>query len=548
MGQFDLDLLRDPWVLVLDQDGARHEMSMVEVLEGAHLLRGIVGEIPTQAAAVLRLHLAVLYRALRHDRSREEAQEEWGDWWETGRLPSGRVLDYLAEYEDRFRLFDLRAPFMQVADLKTGSGKTSGLSKLIAEIPDGSQYFTTRAGRGLGSITAAEAARWLVHVHAFDPSGIKSGAVDDPRVKGGRGYPIGTGWTGRLGLILVEGRTLAETLLLNLVHQHPSPEQDAPVWERAPQTGAPDHSAAEPRGVADLMTWQIRRVLLVPDDQGRVVDVLICNGDPVHPRNRQHIEYGTAYRHSPAQEKQHGGTVYMPLEHQPERALWRGLESLLTTATSKGRETAPRLQPPVLGWLSGLRGDILPRTFPLRVRAVGVEYGSNASVIDGVTDDFVVIPAGVLSSPLLRQTAIDAVAATERAVQALRHLAGNLVLAAGGEPTGARERAAETAYSLLDTPFRSWLAGLLDDESADLVDQAARWHVTARRILRTEANRLVSAAGDHALRGRVVSARSGPDQLVDAGLAMIWFDAGLRKSLDLGQPAQARLETISEGV
>lgn len=72
----------------------------------------------------------------------------------------------------------------------------TALSRLVPDVPAGHPFFTTRSGADLKSMTFAEAARWVVHCQAYDPSGIKSGAVGDAQVKGGRGYPIGTGWCG----------------------------------------------------------------------------------------------------------------------------------------------------------------------------------------------------------------------------------------------------------------------------------------------------------------------------------------------------------------
>lgn len=172
---------------------------------------------------------------------------------------------------------------MQVAGLHTATGATSGLSKLIAEVPDGAPYFTTRAGDGLSHVGPAEAARWVVHCQAFDPSGIKSGAVGDPRVKGGKGYPIGVGWCGNLGLVIAEGRDLAETLLLNLVLDHPSTAEDVPVWEREePLTAAVDPVLAtrgRSHGPVELLVWQSRRIRLIPRDDGNVVDALVWDVD-----------------------------------------------------------------------------------------------------------------------------------------------------------------------------------------------------------------------------------------------------------------------------
>lgn len=533
------NLLHQPWVRVSDRSGAVTELSMLDVFDSAPTLAAIVGEMPTQAAAVLRLHLAVAYRALRHDRPVEDALDEWEQWWGAGFLPVERIRAYLLAHEERFDLFDARAPFMQVADLHTASGKTSGLRKLIAEVPDGHQFFTTRAGGALTSISAAEAARWLVHVQAFDPSGIKTGAVGDPAVKGGRGYPIGQGWTGRLGLVIVEGQTLAETLLLNLVHSSPSREEDRPVWERPLQSAAPDievvpESGGQPRGTADLLTWQVRRVRLIQDD-GAVVDSLIANGDRITPQNRQSMELATAYRYSEAQSKQHKHEVYMPLEHQPERSLWRGLSSLLTEPAQEQGERVSRRRPPVLEWLDNLRVGAVSPDHPVRLRAIGMEYGSQASSVAGVTDDALAVQFGALSDAFARSQVVAAADASGSAVRQLQDLAVHLVLASGGTPVGTRERSAELGFAALDGPFRGWLATF--DPAGDTDAQVEQWHRDARQLLRDLADEMVEAAGPSAVRGREVSLRAGArPTLMDAGLADTYFRRGLVRALDRGLP------------
>ena len=88
-------------------------------------------------------------------------------------------------------------------------------------------------------LSFAEAARWVVHAHAYDTSGIKTGAVGDPRVKGGKVYPLGVAWAGTLGGVFVEGENLRETLLLNLVafdtdNLRIDPDEDRPAWRRPP--------------------------------------------------------------------------------------------------------------------------------------------------------------------------------------------------------------------------------------------------------------------------------------------------------------------------
>ena len=535
------NLCRDPWIMVLDERQIRHEVSLIDAIRDSRQWHGLAGEMPTQDVAILRLILAILYRALRHDFYDDEAIDEWAGWWRDG-LPVDRVVNYLAEHVDRFELLSEKVPFMQVADLHTASGSTSGLSKLIAEIPDGFQFFTTRAGRGLESIGDAEAARWLVHAQAFDPSGIKSGAVGDSRVKSGKGYPIGTGWCGNLGIVVPEGRTLAETLLLNLVHDAPSPDGDTAFWEREPLTAAEDPGlATRPAGPVGLLTWQSRRLRLLRDGSGRVVDALVCNGDRIGAQNRYKQEAWSAWRRSQNQEKKgdHGSIVYMPVQHLPDRAVWRGLGGMLAGAgSSRGTaQDAPRLLPPVLDWLDRLTNSrALDPDHPVRFRVVAAGYGPQSSTIAAVTEDAMNLHMAVLTDSDLKATVVSAIEATDKAVFAVRALAGNLASASGALTDGPRERAAEQAWHILDRPFRAWAARLTAE--TDVQQELTVWHRTAASLLRKLADELVESAGDKAWKGRHVASTAGKSSHLDSSLAHLWFLNALGSALDRARPAQ----------
>ena len=176
------NLLDESWIRVTRLDGTPDEVSLLTLFREATDIAGIHGEIASQDVAILRLLLAICHRAM----DGPEDLDTWSEYWEAEHL--GRdVIDYLARSRERFDLRDPDRPFFQVAGIHAASGKTSGLESLIADVPNGNPFFTTRMARGLESIGWAEAARWLVHVHAFDPSGIRSGAAGDPSVKRGTG-------------------------------------------------------------------------------------------------------------------------------------------------------------------------------------------------------------------------------------------------------------------------------------------------------------------------------------------------------------------------
>lgn len=521
------NLIDQPWLLARDRHGETSELSLVDVLRRSGQLAGLVGDVPTQVFALTRVLLAVLHGALR-----PSTAEDWEALWEAGPLPMDTIETYLDRNRDRFELFHERTPFMQVADLRTAKGEWSDLSKLVADVPNGRPFFTTRLAKDM-SLSYAEAARWLVHCQAFDPSGIKSGAVGDDRVKGGRGYPIGVSWCGQLGGLLPEGRTLRDTLLLNLVPRqisnHTSAD-DVPIWERPPLGPAEqDPAFRKPAGPVALFTWQSRRIRLKPQN-GAVTSVLICNGDKLAPQNMHTTETHSAWRYSEPQSKKFKTTVYMPLKHDEERMIWRGLTSMLPDyARGQGTEAARRLTATVTEWLGYLATEeILDRTYPIRVRTLGITYGSNESVIDEVVDDALSIQAVLAARDAeeLKGAAESCVEASENAAKALSFLAADLTVAAGGDPAGPRARAAEAAYAALDPLFREWLSALGPD--SDPTERQISWHRTARETVGQLGQDLVRAASPASWVGRVHNKRLYTTAHADAR-----FRIALRKALPM---------------
>ena len=198
----EFNLLDEPWIPVRLLDGTIADVGLLELLRRTTEIADLACELATQSIAIQRLVLAIAYRVAPPRDARD-----WVRQWDEG-APTEQMIEYLERWRDRFFLFGGRFPFMQVADLRTAKEAVSGLEKLIADVPNGEQFFTTRHGCALACIPPSEAARWLVHAQAYDPSGIRSGAVGDSQVKGGKGYPIGPSWCGHLGLVWLKGKDL----------------------------------------------------------------------------------------------------------------------------------------------------------------------------------------------------------------------------------------------------------------------------------------------------------------------------------------------------
>ncbi|MDG4798130.1 type I-E CRISPR-associated protein Cse1/CasA [Micromonospora sp. WMMD1082] len=534
-------LVEEPWIPVLDLVGRRRLVSLAEVYGEAARLRAVVGDLPTQTAAILRLLLAILHRAV----DGPEDEHAWQNLWKLPDLPTGDIVDYLGGHRDRFDLLHPVTPFYQVADLHTKNNEVFGLERLIADVPNNAPYLTTRLGPGLLRLTPAEAAVWLVHCQAYDPSGIKSGAVGDDRVSGGRGYPIGPSSCGSLGLVYLEGRTLRETLLLNLVsldsvYLRQDPEHDSPVWERDPHGPAEERERDRgPYGLLNLYTWQSRRIRLFGDQTG-ITGVVIANGDRIAWQNLHHQEPMSGWRRSPTQEKKRGlSPVYLPAQHDPTRALWRGLASLLPTlAGGPGGDARERRPPAVSQWLARLRAEeLIDDRDRVTTRAVGVLYGNQASVVDEVFQDALTMPVRAFEPDGPLATIIkDSAADAEATVKALRRLATDLCRAGGGygdraedPPALAGSRAAELAYAELDLLFRRWLGALGPDD--DPTQARIDWQTRAKRCIVRLGENLVTQAGPVAWAGRYVDKEK--KKHLSSRLADQQFRTALRRVLPL---------------
>ncbi|MEV7002958.1 type I-E CRISPR-associated protein Cse1/CasA [Streptomyces sp. NPDC093982] len=516
------DLTARPWIGVFGRDGAHEEMSLREVFARAGELRRLVGDVPTQEFALLRLLLAIVHDALDGPADLEEWAELWAD--ERCFAPMGA---YLERHRERFDLLHPTTPFFQVADLRTARDEVFSLNRIVADVPNGEPFFSARQP-SVGRLSFGEAARWVVHAHAYDTSGIKTGVVGDDRAKGGKVYPLGVGWAGTLGGVFIEGATLRETLLLNLIAADATgldlDSDDRPAW-RHEVCGPGGRAGMQPSGVRELYTWQTRRLRLHFGPNG-VHGVVLGYGDPLAPHNMQSREPMTAWRRSPTQEKKLGKSpVYLPREHDPSRAVWRGLAALMAErpVEAQGAEAAAGLRPAVVEWVARLATDgRLPRSFLLRARAVGASYGTQQSVIDEIVDDHLVMAAVLLHQHdrAYAQQALDAVADVEAAVTALGDLASDLARAVGGRSEVSRARIRERGFAALDDSYRLWLRSLA--EADDPQSERTGWQHKVYDVTSRLGCQLLAEAGDAAWQGRIVSARRGHVWL-NSGAAERWF-------------------------
>ncbi|PPK63772.1 type I-E CRISPR-associated protein Cse1/CasA [Actinokineospora auranticolor] len=508
------DLGREPWIPVVTVDGDQEFVGIEDVILRAHELRRIAAEAPTMTAALHRLILAVFHRVYG-----PPSENAWAELWSADAFAEEPVRDYLRRHE--FDLFHPKLPFMQCAALASLPPATPGKLVPYRAVGNNVTLFdhTTATDRLL--LTPAEAARWLVTTQAFDPGGMKTPYEKD---KSSERAPCNG-----FGVVLVEGATLKETLLLNAIVYRPLDElppmttaEDHPVWESA--TGpAPTPDRRTPRGWTDLLTWPSRRVLLSTtrvDGELKVDGVVLTPGTRLSASGPDE-EKMAAYRkpRGPRGKPKQDAPMYA-VRLDAVRRIWRHSVELFTV--DNWQEGRSRQRPPALDQIDTLveRGAIY-RSAVYTLRVFGQRLDSKASVVEAWLEDEVSAPVA-----LMRATRSErfsgfmgaAIMVADDAGSALRALQSEF----RSELRGSQANPIDLSFwPRLGRPFDTFLRGLAEAEVNRRADTpvADQWvHVvteaateTADRWLRgtqTEPTKLVVLGRhDKQFRDRLTAAK-----------------------------------------
>lgn len=525
------NLVTEPWVRAVTVDGTPTTLSLKDVFTRAGTIRSLAGELETQNVAILRVLLAILQRALDaaapdgEDTIRERVELVRTDWDEFA-VPA--VHAYLDAHAHRFDLFDADAPFMQVPGMAAMNGKLGPVRKLVYDMPDNHSFMTSRSSGSVATLTHAEAARWLINVHAFDLAGIKTGMVGQAGVQGGKAYgkkgERGLTWGAQGRLVHLVGATLLDTLLLNVwAVLLPARDRvnDLPAWERPVDTVHPDGDMpSRPSGPVDLFTWQGRRVLLRSDGT-RVTSAAVTYGDHVNMADRQGVTLlepmatwqAVKVKDGPAgttgetgDARDDGETPTMKdTFHQvrdrrnPTSPMWQGLSAVMVTDTQKSAsDPKPCLTAVHASRLAG--SNLLPGGV-VSYATLTVETDSKNAVVKSAWFDALDLPSTILEPGQvdLRRAALDAVTAASAAVNALSAFAYQVAAASGFKKDRSNDIRADianveraAAYHSLDMAFRSWLRDTLTAGDVRAAERA--WQVTVRKLVNTQRSRIVNDA------------------------------------------------------
>jgi CRISPR system Cascade subunit CasA len=506
------NLVTKPWIPALTDLGQVTEYPLTTALLDAHRVSALAPPAPTMSPVLLRqVLLPIVLHALGGPRS----PEDWQRRFEQGRFSQEEgeaIVGYLERHRDRFELLSPDRPFAQTGALEATNGETKPVSLLMPAVSSGNSVplFSALTEADALELTPAQAVLWLLHTHCWDVAAIKSGAVGDPQVKAGKTTGNPTGPLGQLGVIVPVGRTLYETLLLNLPILYDGLDPaDRPQWA-AEEPAVAQWSTRPARGVLDLMTWQSRRIRLVPVEtpQGtRITRVVVAAGDRLEggtPEFEPHTAWTCTARPKAGQRPQR------TRRHFSGRSAWRGLDALLALALPSDGEG------PYTSVLLRQLGDLeaegyLEPAYPLSLETYGLEYGNQSAVVENAITDSLPLPVAALAAENahVRNALLEAVSQADRLGRAVDRLLIDLRRAGGGDalPRDKGERPSQLLLHTLDPVVRRLFVGLRGvGDDIDLLEQGmTAWEETAWSTAEALAELQLAAAPPSAFGGRVTN-------------------------------------------
>lgn len=551
------DLLTTPWITVSMRDGSTTDLSLLDTFTRAQDVRSLACETPSVDLSLLRLLLAIEYRALGVG-----SLERWEELHDAGwDHVARRVTTYLNKHAHRFILDDEDAPFLQLHWMPespngkdvTQEKRRSNLFNLIPDVRSQCTDLVTvvhlNSTNEIDSLAPAEAARWLVNLQFVDSAGTKGwtrdGDVLHPGCKGKRGAVQGSTTTlaGTIKNFLhIEGETLADTLLDNLVPLGPNTlgldlhtgADDLPPWERPELTVKELHSAIPLRGVVDAYTRQTRAVRLFwNDDHSAVVNVAMTSAE-LTPNSENMLKQLSNIFSEPMtgfnKSKISGGKWVARSSLPSGRTMWKGLNAILPTLGGKDekKDVLTVAKTPIAQWAAIIAepGELV------RLRHTSFSWGDKCSVLEECPTDVLELPAEVLQDIGLAVDIELAYTSGNMLISAAIDCLVNLEIASGKTPNSAtfvanRERAAITAA--LDQTFNEWILHLPQmGETA-----AALWYEAARRVVVRLTDQAIDRADPRAYSGHTVKigpAKHETVQVVDIGYVLTHRDTDIAKA------------------
>lgn len=326
----NFNLLDEPWIPVIRQQGTLDELSLTEVLLQAHELREIQDPLPIVEFGLYRLLVALVMDIF--DLTSQSDLEELLD---KGHFDPQKLNFYFERWRDRFDLFHPRYPFLQTAGMEDEKPKPlAGLIPSVASGTNASHFYHTH--EDLFCVCPAVAARLLTTIAPFMTAG---GAGLSPSINGAPPW-----------YVLIRRDNLFQTLCLNCYVLPISTARNnaPPAWRSEDAVTAGRRKGAS---LLESFTWQPRRIQLLPSTEraecaitGKESPVMVCQMKFTAGASCdfEWVDPNVPYRIT--KDKR------VPLRVQEDHALWRdsGALALLNREAYTSEEGSIRFDRPLV--------------------------------------------------------------------------------------------------------------------------------------------------------------------------------------------------------
>lgn len=256
------NVLTNPWIPTLDQDGITKELSLLETLERAHELQGIQAASPLVEYSVHRFLILFLM-----DMIRPEDESAIEDLLEEGQFDPDLLSDYIDQCNREgvtFDLFDEERPFLQTPYVKAWDREAKPISTLDYTVPNGNNHIHFDHRRREICYTPGKALRMLLTAQLFCTAGAQ-------------GYPSNVNgappW-----FALIQGENLFQTLVFGMIGNDAIsiPFDTPPVCWRSKEA-VPSKEAVGRTSWLYGMLFPARRIHLLPDESSGMISQVYCS-------------------------------------------------------------------------------------------------------------------------------------------------------------------------------------------------------------------------------------------------------------------------------
>lgn len=329
------NVLNDPWIPVVAQDGERSLLGIRETLRRASELKEISVVSPLEEFSVYRFLSVFLMDALR-----PEDRDNIEELLDEGNFDMEQIEAYISFCQEEgvsFDLFDEQRPFMQSAYVKEWDKEPKPISVIDCTLPSGNNHLHFEHD-------CAEK-----HCLCFSDVFPKLLAANLFAINGGSGYQpsISSDRGKNPYMVLVSGANLFQTLCYMLLpsSEHDYDQEKPGVWMRIPEikdNNIPDTSFFR------MMLYPVRSILLKPNEaQNTIGKAYFCSGYKVPEKGIWH-EPNAAYQKVLVKEDEKALEKWISVAPTRGVAPWRNYSEI--TRASGRPEVISRFTKLDLGW------------------------------------------------------------------------------------------------------------------------------------------------------------------------------------------------------